>query len=89
MAFYLSGTITVPGDAIGRVREALPEHIRLTNEEPGCLSFGVEDRGDGIFAVDEIFKDAEAFKAHQQRIENTKWASASLSAERNYRTWEE
>ena len=37
----LSGHIDVPHERRAAVAEALPEHVRLTRAEPGCLRFEV------------------------------------------------
>lgn len=87
MAFHLSGTITVPAEHRERVREALPEHRRLTLLEPGCRVFRVEEQPGGVFAVNETFVDEAAFAAHQARIRGTAWAAATAHAVRDYRTW--
>lgn len=87
MPFHLSGTIRVAGEDIGVVRAALPEHIRLTRAETGCMSFEVWEREHGVFSVKETFADEEAFKAHQRRILGTDWAKASARAVRHYKTW--
>ena len=87
MPFHLSGTITVADEDIGAVRAALPEHIRRTRAETGCMSFEVWEREHGVFSVKETFADEEAFKAHQRRIVGTDWAKASARAVRHYKTW--
>ena len=87
MAFHLSGTITVHGADLDRVRAALPEHKRLSLQERGCRTFSVEEQAGGVFLVNESFDDEAAFAAHQERIRGSEWAAASVSAVRDYRTW--
>ena len=65
----LNGHMDVPSSRLTVVREALPDHIRLTRAEKGCIFFEVvEDRTHlGRFLVSEIFENQEAFDAHQER----------------------
>ena len=64
-----------------RVAALLPEHIRLTRSEPGCLRFEVvRSMADPVrFAVYETFTDRQAFDAHQARTRASK-ARACLTA---------
>lgn len=73
-----------------RVSELLPEHIRLTRAEPGCLRFEVfRSQADPVrFAVSEQFRDREAFEAHQARAAGTIWARATKGIPRDYRITE-
>jgi len=87
MAYYLSGTIRVPGCDLEAVHAALPEHIRLTLAEPGCVAFEVAEQSSGFFLVHEVFQDEPAFKAHQERAVGSDWARASSRAVRDYKTW--
>lgn len=87
MLFHLSGTMTVAASALEAVRTALPEHIRLTREEPGCRVFMVEERGEGVFYVREEFASEADFHLHQQRIKGTEWSRVTADAVRDYRTW--
>lgn len=56
-----------------QVRAALPDHIRLSRAEPGCLRFDVTEGADGVFHVSEAFRDADAFDAHQTRTRASDW----------------
>ena len=87
MTYHLSGSITVPSDALQQVRRALPEHIRATLAEPGCRAFDVKERENGVFDVSEVFEDEAAFRAHQERMRGTAWETASATALRSYKTW--
>ena len=50
----------------------LPEHIRLTRLEPGCLSFELAQIDDSmIWLVEELFSDRPAFEAHQDRAKGS------------------
>nr|WP_281373869.1 antibiotic biosynthesis monooxygenase [Parvularcula dongshanensis] len=79
--------MTVAPNDIEAARAALPEHIRLSRAEPGCLAFEVEEREEGVFFVREAFEDEVAFAAHQARVPGTPWAKATERGERNYRRW--
>lgn len=74
-----------------RVSQILPEHIRLTRAESGCLRFEVfRSQADPVrFAVSELFRDREAFDAHQARAAETIWARATKGIPRDYRITEE
>lgn len=83
---YLDGYLEVPPDRIAAVRAALPEHIRLTRAEPGCLRFEVTQSTDDPtrFVVSEIFADQPAFEAHQQRAKTSAWAEITAGLPRHY-----
>lgn len=67
------------------VRAHLPEHIRLTRAEPGCLSFEVFQTGDPlVWHVEERFRDAEAFAFHQNRTRASAWWAATRAISRAY-----
>jgi quinol monooxygenase YgiN len=70
-----------------RVAALLPEHIRLTRAEPGCLRFEVwRSHADPCrFAVSEAFHDRAAFEAHRARAAETLWARATRGIPRDYR----
>ncbi|WP_373357081.1 putative quinol monooxygenase [Pseudoroseicyclus sp. CXY001] len=75
----LQGRLICAGEAeAALVRAALPEHIRLSRAEPGCLHFEVTPTDDPlVWQVKEVFTDAAAFSAHQARSEATPWAEAA------------
>ena len=63
----------------------LPEHIRLTRAEPGCLSFEVRQSADPlVWEVAEVFSDRAAFDAHQARTAASAWGQATKGIERKY-----
>jgi quinol monooxygenase YgiN len=74
-----------------RVSVLLPDHIRLTRAEPGCLRFEVfRSQSDPVrFAVTEVFRDRAAFEAHQARAKDTIWAKATKGIPRDYKITEE
>lgn len=86
MTVTLTGFIDVPPDRRDAIRAALPDHIRLTREEPGCLSFEVIESAStpGRFTVAERFTDAAAFDAHQTRTATSDWARISAGIPRSY-----
>ena len=67
------------------VSKALPEHIRLTLAEPGCLRFEVTETEDPlVWRVSEAFTDAAAFEAHQTRAASSDWARLTKDIARDY-----
>ena len=82
----LSGKLICTTHAQARdVMIGLPEHIRLTRAEPGCLSFDVVPTGDPlIWQVDEAFADRASFDAHQARAADTEWAARTKGIVRDY-----
>lgn len=67
------------------VRRYLPEHLRLTREEPGCISFEVSETDDPlIWRVEELFADRAAFDFHQQRTRASQWFMATSVIPRDY-----
>lgn len=63
----------------------LPEHLRLTRAEPGCLAFSVTRTADPlVWAVAETFTDRAAFEAHQTRSAASPWAAATAGIPRAY-----
>lgn len=83
---YLSGHLEVPADRIRAVKAALPEHLALTQAEPGCLSFSVTQSPDNPshFLVSETFADQTAFDAHQSRASTSVWAEVTAGLKRHY-----
>lgn len=68
------------------VRHYLPEHIRLTRAEPGCISFEViETENPLIWSVEERFVDRAAFDFHQARTKTSQWAAETAAIRRDYR----
>jgi quinol monooxygenase YgiN len=83
----LTGTLICSSEAErALVRQFLPEHIRLTRQEPGCLSFEVTQSADPlIWTVEECFTDQAAFDAHQTRTKASEWARQTAAIRRDYR----
>lgn len=63
----------------------LPEHIRLSRAEPGCLSFEVvQTENPLIWSVEETFTDQTAFDAHQARTKASPWFASTGHIRREY-----
>jgi quinol monooxygenase YgiN len=86
MGVTLNGTLRCANaEEAARVFKALDEHIRLTREEQGCISFEVTPTDDPlIWAVAEEFTDPAAFEAHQTRAGASDWARLTAGIERDY-----
>ncbi|MCB1400191.1 MAG: antibiotic biosynthesis monooxygenase [Rhodobacteraceae bacterium] len=70
----------------GIVRTHLPEHVRLSRAEPGCLKFEVTQDDDPlIWQVSECFASAADFEAHQARVKASEWGLATQGIARDYR----
>jgi len=70
---------------VALVQQFLPEHIRLTQAEAGCLSFAVTQSADPlIWHVEELFTDQESFTAHQVRTKASLWGAETLAIIREY-----
>lgn len=90
MKIRLTGYIQVPEDRLSDVRAGLVDHIRLTRQEPGCISFEVTENPDilGRFDVAESFTDKTAFDAHQARTKASPWAEITAGIPREYKITE-
>ncbi|MCF3974046.1 GNAT family N-acetyltransferase [Paracoccus salsus] len=52
----------------------LPDHVELSRAEPGNLRFDLwQDEDPLIWHLAELFRDAEAFAAHQHRTADSAW----------------
>ncbi|WP_271894196.1 putative quinol monooxygenase [Candidatus Phyllobacterium onerii] len=70
---------------IDLVKQYLPDHLRLTRAEPGCISFDVSQTDDAlVWRVEELFIDRAAFDFHQQRTRASEWFSATSTIPRDY-----
>lgn len=70
-----------------RVAVMLPEHIRLTRAELGCVRFEVwRSQADPVrFAVHELFTSRETFAQHQARTADSPWGVSTRNIPRDYR----
>jgi len=82
----LSGYILIPEEQLKQAELALKEHIRLSQEESGCLVFKVERDiyVSGKYHVYEEFIHQEAFDFHQKRTATSPWGMLSKDFERVY-----
>ena len=70
---------------VAAIKAHLPEHIRLTLAEAGCLSFRVWQTADPlIWGVEERFADAAALQHHQQRTRASLWWAQTATITRRY-----
>lgn len=71
------------------VRQYLPEHKRLTEEEAGCISFEVAETDSPlVWKVAEIFSSQTTFDNHQKRTKASAWGKATGSIIREYQITE-
>jgi len=82
----LEGYLAVPPDRLAQVLAALPEHIALTQAEPGCLDFEVSQSPavPGHLVVAELFVDQAAFEQHQARVRTSRWGQLTAGMDRHY-----
>jgi hypothetical protein len=83
---YLSGQLVCRNtEDVAIVAQHLDCHIMLTRAEAGCVSFSVTPTGDPlVWQVDEHFRDAAAFRLHQDRVADSVWGLATAGIERRY-----
>jgi quinol monooxygenase YgiN len=68
------------------VRSHLPEHIRLSRDEPGCISFSVLPTSDPlVWRLDESFTDMAAYEAHRSRTRASAWYKATAHLQRDFK----
>ncbi|NOH98717.1 antibiotic biosynthesis monooxygenase [Vibrio sp. 99-70-13A1] len=87
----LRGFIVVPEADLTKVKAELVNHIALTQEEEGCLTFNVLQSADNPyhFSVYEEFTDKKSFEAHQARVKQSHWGKVTTNVERHYKISEE
>lgn len=72
-------------DEARRVRKHLPEHVRLTRAEPGCVAFEVVPTESPLtWSVEERFESRDSFDAHQKRVRSSEWGRATVGIKRGY-----
>lgn len=63
----------------------LPDHIRLSRAEPGCLRFDIWQDDDPLaWNLAELFVDAGAFADHQARTQASQWGRDSHGIGREF-----
>lgn len=82
----LTGYVIIPEMDREKIEAALPEHIRTTRAEPGCLKFNITpDKNDpNRYFVYEEFIDQAAFDYHQERSKQGEWAKVTKNMERHF-----
>ncbi|GAB4271070.1 MAG: putative quinol monooxygenase [Pararhodobacter sp.] len=86
MPVHLTGRLICRTEAEAAiVRTHLPEHIRLTRQEPGCALFEVRPASPLVWEVSERFSDRAAFDRHQARTRASAWGKASAGIRRDFR----
>jgi len=82
----LEGFIVVPYQDLALVEKELPNHIRLTRQEPGCIKFEISKDSQMMnrFHVYEEFKDQKSFELHQHRVQRSRWGHVSVNVVRHY-----
>jgi quinol monooxygenase YgiN len=83
---YLSGHFDVAKQHIQETLLLLPEHIKQSREEKGCLDFRVTQskKTEERFQVFEKFNSKRAYLYHQKRIKNSKWKNIMTKLKRDY-----
>ncbi len=83
---HVTGTLTCSiTEEADLVRQHLPEHIRPSRAEPGCLTFNVDPTDDPlVWRLDESFADKAAFQAHGDRMRTSAWYTATAGLARNF-----
>lgn len=72
-------------DDVAIVVQYLDRYVMLTRAEAGCVSFTVTPTSDPlVWQVDEHFRDAAAFRLHQDRVADSAWGRATAGIERRY-----
>jgi (4S)-4-hydroxy-5-phosphonooxypentane-2,3-dione isomerase len=86
----LRGFIIVPEPELDAIKQELPNHKRLTQEELGCLVFDVIQCkiNPHRFDVYEEFVNKAAFDYHQERVQSSYWGKLSINVERHYEIFE-
>ena len=82
----LQGQLIIPAEELDAVLAALSEHKVLTQKEPGCLVFNVEQNADNPLVLDvyEEYESQEAFAHHQERTRASAWWQVTQHCERQY-----
>ena len=78
--------ICVSKEEVHLVMKLLPEHIELTHQEEGCISFEVKQSHDPfIWEVLEVFFFFKSFKHHQSRTASSIWGVKTQNIKRQYK----
>lgn len=87
----VNGTITAMPEELDVVAPGLADHVRLTNEEDGCISFSIDQSENDpcVFVVSERFVDQSAFDVHGARTRASAWWGLSQNCTRDFNIVEE
>lgn len=82
----LTGTLTCAPDEVESVLALMSDHIRHSRAEPGCLAFELwqDELTTTQFHVNEVFRDAAAFEAHQSRSRASDWGRVTAHMRRDF-----
>lgn len=82
----LTGLITCADEnELHILKRHLPQHVKLTREEPGCEHFSVEQtQNPSVLKVSEKFTSQAAFEAHQARSQHSEWGRNTAVIARAY-----
>ena len=82
----LTGRLLCTARDLPLVERLLPEHIRLSRAEPGCLRFEVirSPKDPLIYEVSEAFASRAAFEAHQARGSASEWGRRTAHIVREF-----
>lgn len=83
----LTGTLHCAAEDIEDVLAVMDEHIRLSRAEAGCLQFELwqDEVTPTLFHVNEVFRDAASFEAHQARTRGSDWFRVTHDMTRDFR----
>ncbi len=86
MPVHVSGHLICKNKSeVELIRMYLPQHRALTQAEPGCLLFEVEETEHPlIWRVNESFMDQKALEAHQARLKHSIWGEKTKEIARDY-----
>lgn len=77
--------ICVSEQELNIIIKFLPEHIKLTRQEEGCVSFEVKQTPNPlIWDVHEVFENRQSFEKHQRRISGSVWGIKTQNIQRLY-----
>ena len=82
----LTGYVIIREEDFDAISQAMPEHIRSTLAEPGCLDFKLtQDKNDLLrFSVYEEFTDQKALEHHQARSKEGEWHKVTKHMQRHF-----
>jgi quinol monooxygenase YgiN len=86
LEIHLTGQLVcVTEEEVRVVSLHLPDHVKLTRAEVGCISFEVVRTVDPlVWSVEERFENQQVFELHQQRVAASEWGRTTARIERRY-----